>query len=205
MTDNNKNIDRDEVLYAFHDACERPTVDDICRWIEKYPQFADDIRTHAAIARDLDARKNESLAEAPDKALLDRAYSNALNVFYSAKLRLSETDSSEDQTFQKILAANGKNVPSLAREIDISRSILADLVNGVIQAPVGRRFQMAVMNALSISEKIFDSAFTLARDSPRMGYAKSSVTPTVKTCSYEETIRAADMSEERIRYWLDED
>jgi hypothetical protein len=87
MIDNNKSIDRDEVLYAFHVECSRPTLEDICKWIEKYPQFADDIRTHAAIARDLDARKDESLGEAPDKALLDRAYSNALNVFYSAKLR----------------------------------------------------------------------------------------------------------------------
>lgn len=43
---------RDEVLLAFQEACKRPTVEQIVEWTNRYPDFAEDIRAHAAIARD---------------------------------------------------------------------------------------------------------------------------------------------------------
>ena len=43
---------RDEVLYAFHRAYERPSAAEIIEWVTRYPQFAEDIRGHAALARD---------------------------------------------------------------------------------------------------------------------------------------------------------
>lgn len=44
--------DRDEVLFAFHQACERPTAEQIIEWTQRYPPFADDIRDHAAVRLD---------------------------------------------------------------------------------------------------------------------------------------------------------
>lgn len=63
--------DRDEVLYAFHRAYDRPTAEQIVEWVTKYPQFAEDIRTHAAISWDWaarDALHNVQIAAAVEKA-----------------------------------------------------------------------------------------------------------------------------------------
>ncbi len=73
-------ISRDDVLYAFHEECERPTAADIVIWAAKYPQFAEDIRTHAAIARDMNASTQG--VEATTQ-LLDKAYDNALKQIQS--------------------------------------------------------------------------------------------------------------------------
>jgi hypothetical protein len=48
---------RDDALWAFHLACERPTAEQITDWTRRYPQFAEDIRAHAAVARDWAARR----------------------------------------------------------------------------------------------------------------------------------------------------
>jgi hypothetical protein len=45
-------MERDEVLFTFHEAYERPTAENIIEWTRRYPQFADDIRAHAAVAWD---------------------------------------------------------------------------------------------------------------------------------------------------------
>lgn len=38
---------RDEILFAFHDACEHPTAEQIMEWTSRYPEFAGDIIAHA--------------------------------------------------------------------------------------------------------------------------------------------------------------
>lgn len=52
MTGPEKLNRRDEVLFAFHEACDAPSPEDIIAWAEKYPEYADDIRAHGAIRRD---------------------------------------------------------------------------------------------------------------------------------------------------------
>lgn len=207
MTDSTQNIERDEVLYAFHQTCTRPTIEDIDEWVNKYPQFADDIRTHAAIARDWIAREDTSNEEV-DQVTLDRAYSRALNILYEAGQRSISSNDSVAQSFQQLMSACNKAVPALATEIGIfhgmKRSILADLVNGRIQPPIGKRLTVAVMKALTISKDTFDSAVRMAINAPRIGHAKADVIQKVKPLSYEEVIKNSDLTPEQKRYWLDE-
>jgi hypothetical protein len=82
MTNSNQTPDRDEVLFAFHEACARPTVKQIIEWASRYPQFADDIRAHAAVSRDWEARKDLSY-EKPSESMLTQAYSRALGIVAS--------------------------------------------------------------------------------------------------------------------------
>jgi hypothetical protein len=84
-TPNNHTDTRNEVLFAFQQACEHPTADQIIEWTRRYPQFADDIRAHAAIARDWAARNGEPVAE-PDESMLACGYSRVLNALYNASL-----------------------------------------------------------------------------------------------------------------------
>lgn len=72
MTRNHITTDnRDEVLFAFDQACSRPTATQIIEWCERFPQFADDIRAFAAISREL-ADRAAVPAEMADESMLAR-------------------------------------------------------------------------------------------------------------------------------------
>jgi hypothetical protein len=85
MTDHNHTDELDEVLFAFHQACSNPSADDIIAWTGRYPQFAADIRAHAAILKDWAARRNLP-ADEPDELMLTRARSRALDALYNAEV-----------------------------------------------------------------------------------------------------------------------
>jgi hypothetical protein len=205
MTDRSQTPGRDDVLFAFHEACPRPTVEQIIDWTARYPQFADDIRAHAAVARDWAVREGLP-AEEPSETMLARAYSRALNALYKADAEAKPAEADAAQSFQDIVAMRGTSVAALAREvggtIGIGRGVLADLVNGAMRGPVGRRFLDAVCRALAITHERFYAALENALAAPRLGHARADATPTVNARSYEEVIRSSDMTSEQIRYWL---
>ena len=200
--------DRDEVLFAFHQACPRPTAEEIIDWISRYPQFADDIRAHAAVARDWDARRELPAEEEPSETELARAYSRALNALYEADAKAAINPATA-QTFQDILAERGTNARAVTQEVGgtvgISRSVIADLMGGRMRGPVGRRFLDAVCRALAITHAVFSGAIEMALGRPQPLLAKAASTPTVNARSFEEVIRDSGMTEDQIRYWLDED
>jgi hypothetical protein len=205
MTDRTQTPGRDDVLFAFHQACPRPTVEQIIDWTSRYPQFADDIRAHAAVARDWAAREGLA-AEEPSENMLARAYSRALNALYKADAEAKPAEADAAQSFQDIIAARGTSVAALQREVGgtvgIGRSVLADLVNGAMRGPVGQRFLDAVCRAVAINHDRFYAALEKALAAPRVGLAKADAAPTVNARSYDEVIRDSDMTPEQIRYWL---
>lgn len=203
MTNSKQDLDRDEVLYAFHQLCERPTIEDISEWVTKYPQFAEDIRTHAAIARDWAACDGNS-DEQVDQVTLDRAFSRALNIVYDAKQRQMR-DPSNNQSFSQLMAARNITIPVIAQEIGIERSVIADLIGGRIRPPIGKRLTQAVTKTLLVSVEHFADALQMALGSPKMGMAKACRVPTIEPQSYEYVIKNSGMSQEAIRYWLEED
>ena len=77
MNEQNQIDELDEVLFAFHQACANPSADEIISWTSRYPQFAEDIRAHAAILKDWAARRSLP-ADEPDELMLTRARSRAL-------------------------------------------------------------------------------------------------------------------------------
>jgi hypothetical protein len=208
MTEQKQTADRDEVLFAFHQACARPTVEQIIEWTRKFPHLADDIRAHAAVSRDWEARKGIASVP-PSESELESAFSRTLSALYDAEIEVGAAKSaSAFQSFPQLLSARGKDVPALAREIGgnigIARGVLADLVNGGMHGPVGKRFLHAVNTALSITPDGFYAALQSALAAPRLGQAKANTTPIVNARSYDEVIRSSGMTPEQIRYWLDE-
>jgi hypothetical protein len=196
--------ERDEVLFAFHQAYERPTAEQIIEWTSRYPQFAEDIRAHAAVSRDWDASEGLPAADADD-VMLARGYSNALNALYSADIKAtSSAPLSVHGGFHAIIEARGKEVFQLASELDIARGVLADLFNGWMVAPIRRRLIDAVLSSLAITRASFDDALQFSLQNPRFGQAKADKAPTVSPRSCDEIIQDSNMSAERKRYWLEE-
>ncbi len=202
MNQHNRKEDRDEVLFAFHQACERPTAEQIIAWTDRYPEFAEDIRSHAAIRRDWAASEHLHDVEA-DETMLARTYSNALNALYDAQTKTASAHAAKN--FHQMLNERGKEVYQLAGELDIARSVLADLFNGWMLAPVRQRLVEAVASSLGITHARFDDALTFALQTPRFGHAKANGAPTVTPRPCDEIIRDSNMSPERKRYWLEED
>ena len=204
MTEHNRMDELDEVLFAFHQACANPSADEIIAWTSRYPQFADDIRAHAAILKDWAARR-DLLTDEPHELMLTRARSRALDALYNAEVTERSDANASQRTFEKMMQARGTDVPELARELGVARSVLADLVSGGMRAPAGRRLIDALTYALDVTEDAFQSALQFALLSPRLGHAKADGTPSIVARSYEEIIRDSSMPPERQRYWLGED
>lgn len=199
-----KKNSRDAVLLAFHEAYARPTADQIVEWVTRYPEYADDIRAHAAVAHDWAACSGLPVVE-PDETMLARGYSNALNALYNAEVEASEAaQSASSEGFYEILARNGKEAFQLAAEIDIARGVLAALFNGWMLPPIRERIVRAISSALAITRAEFDGALSFALQHPRFGYAKSNQTPSIQPRPCDDIIREISMPPERRRYWLEE-
>ena len=204
MTEQNRIGELDEVLFAFHQACANPSADEIIAWTSRYPEFAEDIRAHAAILKDWAARRSLP-ADEPDELMLTRARSRALDALYNAEVAQRSDVNKSQRSFEQMMQARGTDVPQLARELGIARSVLADLVSGGMRAPVGKRLVDALTYALAVTEGAFQAALRLALRSPRLGHAKADGAPSIVARSYKEIINDSSMPPERQRYWLGED
>ncbi|NTH81497.1 hypothetical protein G6K97_30605 [Agrobacterium rhizogenes] len=198
--------ERDRALYQFHVTCPRPTADDIIEWTERYPQFAEDIRMHAAISRDWDAA--DSTGEQADDTVSDvmmaRAHSRVLNALFRSEAKAEVSEPEATVGFHEMLAARGTTIPNAARELDIGRDVLADLFNGWMIPPVGPKLVSALGFLLGISEPEFDRACLHAMQHPKLQYAKSAAPPAIPKRSYDEVIAGSNMSPERKKFWLGE-
>lgn len=91
----NRTESRDEVLFAFHEVCERPSPETILEWTTRYPQFADDIREHAE--RLIGWAVHEDRSDAPaDDALVTHSWSRTLNAMYNAEREERDASQSPD-------------------------------------------------------------------------------------------------------------
>jgi hypothetical protein len=201
MTDTNRTENRDEVLFAFHQECTKPTSEQIADWAKRYPQFAEDIRAHAAVAWDWAAEDASAFSEL-DESLVSRGYSRALNLMFNAET--AAQPAAHAQSFQQLLDVSGKEVYQIARDLDIERGVLADLFNGWMHGPVCQRLIDEIMASLNITYVTFTSALAHALQAPRLGHAKADRTPMVKPRSCAEIIQESGMSPERKKYWLEE-
>jgi hypothetical protein len=205
MTDQIKTEDRDEVLFAFHQECERPSAEQIVAWVNRFPQFADDIRAHAAVAWDWATQTVDSEVEV-DESMAARAYSEALNIIYAAENSTESAQTvTQSRTFQQMQAAVGKETYQLAREMDVGRGVLADLFNGWMLRPIRKRLIDGLVSLLGITITEFNFALDYALRSPRLGHAKANQIPVVAARPCDDIIRESNMSPERKGYWLEED
>lgn len=209
MTNINRNERRDEVLFAFHQAYKRPTDVQIVEWIERYPEFAEDLRAHAAVAREM-ADADECEGEMPSESDLANAYSRALNAIYEAEqdLKNAAPAAALEVTFHDLLTIRGKDVPGLAREMSypvrMPRFVLAALFNGLMRGPFPARFSCTVQRVLSIDATQFLLCVDRSLAMPVMGPAKSTTMPTARARSCADIIRSSDLSSVDKDYWLSE-
>lgn len=214
--------EKSEVLYAFHLACETPTSKDIIEWTKRYPQYADDILENAEL---LLAQKTRTRPEPcqPDDEMLAKGRSEAMSAIYEAEQAASESlvDSESDASttdgssvtpglssainFDLLLKNARKPIPTLAREIDIDRAVVAEVAAGRVRLPIGDRFLSAVASVLGLKKDYIVAAIRQSLRRPRLGPAKARDRPVIGSIPYRDVISgSASMTPEQIQYWLDE-
>jgi hypothetical protein len=205
MTSKNRTEARDEVLFAFHEACERPTPEQIIEWSRRYPEYANDIREHAELQLSMLARTDLHAIE-PDEATIARGWSRTLNAIYHAEQEAAPAEQPADQaTFSQLIERRGTTIPALARQLDIDRLVIGELNSGRIAPPIGSRLLSALVDALGISVKHLEAALRLTMANPALGQAKAVKLPSVKAQTYEDVVLGTSMSEEKKQYWLGRD
>lgn len=198
------NTRRDEVLFAFHEACEHPTAEQIMEWTTKYPEFAEDIAAHAEYLLASEAQQDLQIKQ-PDEADVARSWSWTLNAIFEAEKAGHLNTKSDGETFSQLLEQSGMTIPALARRIDIDRLVIGEINAGRLRPPINARLLIALAK---IFERAVDDleqiiARTLAR--PMLGNAKASNRPEVHAQSYESVIQSTDMSLDKKNYWLGRD
>lgn len=206
MYEPTKASDRDDVLFAFHDECDKPTSDDVADWVSRYPQFEDDIRAHAAIRNEWAELKNGE--SEVDETTLARGRSSALNVLHQVQQAERQQAVSNEEapiTWAHIVEASGFDIPILARTLNIDRMVLAELNAGRMRLPIGKRLFDALSDVLNVSASKLSSALSLlVSGPPRLGHAKANGPATINTRTYEEIVQASSMTPEDKLYWLTE-
>jgi hypothetical protein len=202
MIEQNRNPERDDVLFAFHQTCDNPTAEQVSEWTRRYPQYADDIREHAALRAQW---ASESDAE-PDESMLARGRSHALNLLHGARQEAAAAQNVSEKSWAQALSEAGFDIPRLARCLNIDRMVLAELNAGRMRLPLGRRLTDALTDVLGMSAAWLERVVTDLLAGPRrLGHAKADEAPTINTRSYAEVIQASSMSEDEKHYWLGED
>lgn len=205
MIEQNRIPERDEVLFAFHQTCDNPTAELVNEWTRRYPQYADDIREHAAVRAQWASDSDEQDVQ-PDESLLARGRSQALNLLHNARQESAAAQNISEKTWPQAVSAAGFDIPRLARCINIDRMVLAELNAGRMRLPLGRRLSDALTDVLGVSTAWLERAVADLLAGPRrLGHAKADEAPTINTRSYAEVIRASPMSDDDKRYWLGED
>jgi hypothetical protein len=205
MNEQNRIRERDEVLFALHQTCDNPTAEQVAEWTKRYPQFADDIRAHAAVRAEWAADSDEH-DDQPDESMLARGRSHALNLLHSARQESGAAQSISEKSWPQAVSAAGFDIPRLARCINIDRMVLAELNAGRMRLPLGRRLAVALTDALGVSIAWLEHAISDLLAGPRrLGHAKADEQPVINTRSYAEIIRASPMSDDDKHYWLAEE
>jgi hypothetical protein len=195
---------RDEVLFAFHEACEHPTAEKIAEWTERYPEFAEDIIAHAEHRLSWLAHSDVN-DNTPDEADIARNWSWTLNAIFEAEKSGSLSAASRGETFSQLLETTGFTIPALARQIDIDRLVLGELNAGRLRQPINARLLDALSQTLQRAKEELEQIIDRTISAPVLGNAKASNRPEVYAQSYESVVLSSDMSPEKKNYWLGRD
>lgn len=200
MEDNQR--ERDEVLIAFHEECDIPTRADVERWTLAHPEFAHDIREHAAMRLAMLADAVEAPAGLGDDMVV-RGRSRVQSAMFAAEAEDRATAAAASgSTLNAMLKVASLSQPELARRLPIARVVVADLFAGRM-VDLRPRFSTAISRELGVSLAEFNVAHAQAARIPSLrGRAKASGQPIAKQRSFEEIIRSSGMSDDDIAYWL---
>ena len=179
------------VAMAFTTACPAPTDAQISEWAARHPEHAEEIRDLARIMRE-DPEQDAPEDDAEADAMVARVVGAGM----------SRLDALRRPTLPDLVAQGGTSVPKVAAAIGIDRGVLADIIAGRLQPPIGPRLVAALASALGTAGRTVREAVSASFDAPLAGHASSAAPSAQQGRTYAQSIAASAMPEDRKAYWL---
>ena len=199
----------DDALNTFVQENDRPTAGNVQKWVERYPQFREDLIEFAAVwAEQLVLPAAEEIGAEAEKVLVDRAMSHVLNVAYSRDVETLERTTSDDPVHSLTQDAQraGTRPVQLAKACGLDLNLLSKLNSRQIQPwtipaeLIGKLAEQ--LNKTVAALKIFFAG------PPRAATGKAYLSrgkPTGKAQqSFADAVRQSSLSDEEKARWLNE-
>lgn len=183
--------DLDDILFRFHQAADVVTPALVERWTQDYPQYADEIRERAVDI--IDMQFFMSLDPLP------------VNEEVEAPVVLPAT-ADVLPTLREAAEGAGTKLRDLADDLDIARSVLADLNAGrIVQATIPDRLCRLVAERLGRAHdwlaRVVQGSHEL---SPAPAFKASESPQAGRQRTWVEAVNDSDMEPERKAFWLSE-
>lgn len=173
----------DEVIFQFHQAVDVVTPKALKEWTSRYPQYANEIRSHAVEIADM-----ELLASIRPQAA-------------------GEAAPSPMPTLRTVAQRAGISLRDLADAMTVPRSIVSDINAGRIEpASIPRRFARVGAEKLGLAKAWLLDVARASSEPPAAAAFKAKNGPSEgRKRSWQEAIKASEMSDEARTFWLKED
>lgn len=173
----------DEVIFQFHQAVDVVTPKVLKEWTSRYPQYANEIRSHAIEIADM-----ELLASIRPQAAVKAA-------------------PSPKPSLRVVAQGAGMSLRDLADAMTVPRSIVSDINAGRIEpASIPRRFARVGAEKLGLAALWMLDVARASSEPPAAAAFKAKNGPSEgRKRSWQEAIDASEMTEEARAFWLKED
>ena len=207
MMENNIEPTLDDVLNTFVQENDRPTAGSLQEWVERYPQFRNDLIDFAAAwAEQLVLPAEEEIGADTEKLWVDRAMSHVHNVAYSRDVETLRETTTDDPVGSLTGDAQrvGTKPAELARACRLDLGLLSKLNNRQIQ-PWTIPAELIGMLAEQLNKSV-PAVMIFFAGSPRAVAAKAYLSRSKPTGtaqqSFTEAVRQSSLSDEEKARWL---
>ena len=184
----NRSATLDEVLFAFHQAVDIPSPQEVARWTKDYPQFADEIRAHAVEIIDMEAL-------AADEPIVGEAAVS------------KPAPAASGKTLREVIRECGMSLADFADDIDISPAVVSDVNTGrILPETVPQKFARVAAGFLKRAVEDISATVMGAKERPALAMLKAKAGPVEgRAVTWEEAVLASDMDEDRKAFWLSDE
>ncbi|AYO81072.1 helix-turn-helix domain-containing protein [Methylobacterium brachiatum] len=187
----------DEVLIRFHEAVDAITPEVIDAWVSDYPQYADAIRAEALEILNLAYHGGATAAE-----YQPRDYASKIQA--AVRRAIVREEKTEVPDLRAMLERQHLDVRTFAGKLGIARSIVSDIGTGqIVPSTIPAWFRRAGAECLGCAIEWFEAILENSRPRAMTAVFKASDPPTTgRARTWDEAIRASNMSEDRKTFWL---
>jgi hypothetical protein len=207
--ENRNTMPLDDVLNEFVTENDRPTAENLDKWVGRYPQYRRELIDFAAAwAEQIILPPAPELGAESEKALVDRAMSHVLNIAYERQEQSpghSESDDPIDSLTGEAQRA-GMTVQDFAKSCGLDLVLISKLNNRQIKPQsIPARLISHIGRQLKKPAEAIAAYLTLPpQDLARKAFLARGKPASTGQQSFADAVRASSLSEAQKARWLDQ-
>lgn len=183
-----------------------PTHQQLVQWIDRYPQFADELSDYFAEWAVREEMCDDEVVESRSERFANIGVSHALNLLHARKPKAVLVPAAEGKTttLAQLCKGAGLSLASLADRVRLDEEILMKLdLSRIVVGSIPRRVVSMLATTLGTSAaEIWHILAASPRPTSKGALQKSQRRAQVKTESFEDAIRSSSLPLELRNEWL---